>query len=55
MGTHHLPQVRIGISMPGPFDYENGICLIKGQNKYEALYGLYIKGLLADKLGIEPD
>src|SRR5690349_18559962 len=26
------------LAMPGPFDYENGISLIKGMNKYESLY-----------------
>src|SRR6218665_296643 len=43
---------RIGIAMPGPFDYEKGICLIKGLAKYEHLYGLNVKELLADPLGI---
>lgn len=45
---------RIGIAMPGPFDYENGISLIHNLDKYEALYGLNIKQLLAAKLGITP-
>src|SRR5215207_3029952 len=31
---------KLGLAMPGPFDYENGICLIKGLDKYEHLYGL---------------
>lgn len=48
--SHRLPT-RIGIAMPGPFDYENGISYIKGQHKYESLYGLNIKELLAAKLG----
>ncbi len=43
---------KIGIAMPGPFDYEAGICLIKGFAKYEALFGLNIRTLLADELGI---
>ena len=43
---------KIGIAMPGPFDYENGISYIKDQNKYEALYGLNIKEQLAKKLEI---
>src|SRR5690242_16317947 len=30
----------IGVAMPGPFDYKNGICLIRGLHKYDALYGL---------------
>jgi len=41
---------RIGIAMPGPFDYEKGISLIKGLAKYEHLYGLNVKELLADAL-----
>ncbi|GGH26431.1 ROK family protein [Sphingobacterium alkalisoli] len=31
---------QIGIAMPGPFDYENGIALMKGQNKYDNIYKL---------------
>lgn len=45
---------HIGIGMPGPFDYEQGISLMKGQHKYDALYKLNVKNLLADKLGIAP-
>lgn len=30
----------IAIAMPGPFDYPNGICLIKGLDKYDGCYGL---------------
>jgi predicted NBD/HSP70 family sugar kinase/mannose-6-phosphate isomerase class I len=45
----------IGISMPGPFDYNNGISLIKGVNKYEHLYGLNIKERLKQKLGFKED
>lgn len=41
------------IAMPGPFNYEEGICLIKDLDKYESLYGLNIKELLASNLGIE--
>lgn len=44
---------RVGIAMPGPFDYENGICLIKGLAKYESLYGLNVKEKLAQELGID--
>ncbi|MDF2192325.1 ROK family protein [Paraflavitalea sp. CAU 1676] len=45
---------RLGIAMPGPFDYETGISLIKDQHKYDALYGLNVKELLAAKLSIAP-
>lgn len=49
-----LRQLKIGIAMPGPVDYDLGFCYIKGQNKYESLYGLNLKELLGDSLGIEP-
>ena len=29
----------IAMAMPGPFDYQNGICYIRGQEKYDRLYG----------------
>lgn len=45
----------IGIGMPGPFDYELGISRMKGQHKYDALYDLNVKQLLAAKLGLTPD
>ena len=33
----------IGFAMPGPFDYVNGICYIRGVAKYENLYGINIR------------
>lgn len=45
-------KYRMGIAMPGPFDYEQGISYIKGFNKYESLYGLNVKKLLAQSLDI---
>src|ERR1700744_4149198 len=45
----------IGIAMPGPFDYENGICYITGFDKFEALYGLNIKQYLARALQQNPE
>ncbi|HTG55506.1 MAG TPA: ROK family protein [Niabella sp.] len=42
----------VGIAMPGPFDYDAGICLMKGNDKYEALYGLNIKEILSGNLDI---
>lgn len=41
---------KVGFAMPGPFNYEEGICLIKGFNKYEALYNLNIREILACRL-----
>lgn len=47
-----LTQVRIGMALPGPFDYEKGISYIRGLDKYDALYGQPVKALLAEALGI---
>jgi glucokinase len=47
-----LLKYDIGIAMPGPFDYENGISLIMGFNKYESLYKMNIRELLSDNLKI---
>lgn len=44
----------IGIAMPGPFDYYNGISRIHGVNKLEALYGVNIRTELSEGLKIEP-
>lgn len=43
---------KIGIAIPGPFDYENGVSLIQGQDKYDSLYGQNVKLLLAESLGV---
>ncbi|WP_225444147.1 ROK family protein [Echinicola arenosa] len=48
-----LPTCKIGIAMPGPFDYQDGISWIDStQDKYEALYGKNVKELLAEEMGI---
>src|SRR6185312_8181178 len=52
---HPQASKKIGIAMPGPFDYENGICLIQGVDKFESLFGLNIKKLLSDKLKIDDE
>lgn len=42
----------VGIAIPGPFEYYEGISRITGVNKYECLYGMNIKGELAARLGM---
>lgn len=40
---------EIGIAIPGPFDYEKGIALMKDQSKYDNIYGMDIsKGVLRE-------
>lgn len=43
---------KVGIAMPGPFDYQNGISLIKGLAKFESFYGINVKEKLANALSI---
>lgn len=43
---------RLGIAMPGPFDYDKGISYIAGNDKYAAFYGLNVKDMLASELKI---
>ena len=48
-------NAQIGIAMPGPFDYPNGISLIKDQGKMKSLFGLSVKKLLAESLKVNPE
>ncbi len=52
-GYEHL-TINIGIAIPGPFDYENGVCLIQEQDKFQALYKIDVKEELARRLKISP-
>ncbi|MCX2451016.1 ROK family protein [Pedobacter sp. PLR] len=45
-------NTKIGIAMPGPFDYEKGISMMQNQEKYDALYGVNVKEILAQRLEI---
>ncbi|SEM77930.1 glucokinase [bacterium A37T11] len=45
---------QIGIAMPGPFNYKEGISLITGFDKYEALYLVNIREELAKRLSMAP-
>ena len=35
--------VGVGMAIPGPFDYENGISRMQGLNKYDAIYGISLE------------
>lgn len=48
-------ELKIGIAIPGPFDYEKGISLIKDQNKFRSLYLVDIKKELADRLDMQEE
>ena len=48
------PITGVGIAMPGPFDYMDGICLVKGVEKLNALFGLNLRLELSKRLQIPP-
>lgn len=33
----------IGFAFPGPFDYERGICYVRGQSKFDSIYGVNLR------------
>jgi len=45
-------ELLIGIAMPGPFDYENGISLIT-HGKFNSIHKVNVKKELAERLSIE--
>lgn len=44
--------IEIDLAFPGPFDYENGICLLQGLEKYDALYGCNLRHAFAALSGL---
>ena len=42
----------IGFAMPGPFDYQTGVALLKNVAKYDSLYGINVGDELKKKLGL---
>lgn len=43
-----------GVAIPGPFDYERGIALLRGQGKFEALHGMDLGKLLRERIPARP-
>jgi glucokinase len=53
-GDFLTATATIGFAFPGPFDYEQGICLIPPElTKYEKLFGVNIKAELTRRLGFQ--
>lgn len=55
MGSYDPHYVKLGLAMPGPFDYQLGISYIEGLDKYDALYGTDIRKFLSAALHILPE
>ncbi|AWW32953.1 ROK family protein [Echinicola strongylocentroti] len=49
----NAPVRGVGIAVPGPFDYAEGISLVIGVNKFECIYGVNIKEELSQRLKLE--
>lgn len=43
------------LAFPGPFDYEKGICLLRGLDKYDALYEVNLREELAGRTKVPPE
>src|SRR6476661_6004352 len=52
--TYQMEPAKLGIAMPGPFDYKQGIALMKNQDKFDHLFGINVKDKLARVLKINP-
>ena len=50
----HRPVGGMAFAMPGPFNYANGISYIRGLNKYESLFELDIKTIMANTFDFAP-
>ena len=48
IGSENCQGIAFGF--PGPADYEAGIIYIHGLQKYESIYGMNIRTVLADRL-----
>ncbi|WP_271783772.1 ROK family protein [Aquimarina algiphila] len=44
----------IGIAIPGPFDYKNGIFPKKGESKFDTLCNVNLKSCIIEKLNLDP-
>lgn len=45
----------VRLAFPGPFDYERGICLMQGLDKYDRLYKVNLRQEFAERLGMAPE
>lgn len=54
-GINPASIVGMGLAMPGPFDYENGIAKIQEQKKFRSLYDMNVRNELAARTGFAPE
>ncbi len=44
----NVKPASIGLAIPGPFDYDSGVSLMKDQDKFDSLYGINVKNHIAN-------
>ena len=56
IATGGVDQIEgIGLAVPGPFDYYNGTCLIRGVQKFDSLYNVNVRDELSTRLNFPSD
>ena len=50
-----IPLQGVGLAMPGPFDYYNGISKITGVDKFESIYNINVRDELSKRLSVAPE
>jgi glucokinase len=53
--TYQMAPAKLGMAMPGPFDYKQGIALMTNQDKFDQLFGINVKDRLATLLTINSE
>ena len=48
--VEHVDRRGIAMGFPGPFDYQSGVCLMKGLEKFDSLYGINVGEYLTRSL-----
>lgn len=48
------PIAEIYVSIPGPFDYQNGVSLMDGMHKYQSILHMNVKSYLSERYDIDP-
>lgn len=55
MSIDRTQLIGIGLAMPGPFDYKNGVALLKNVAKYDSLYGINVGDELKKRLDLSTE
>ena len=53
-----IPEAEVQgicLAFPGPFDYERGICLLHGLDKYDGLYKVNLRKEFAERMQVAPE